>query len=57
MRSVDAALQQIGKLKGRARDRVLRYTADEVADRLQPAAIIQESAPERNAHGPDDDVR
>jgi hypothetical protein len=38
MRAVDLALQQAGNLKGRARDRVLRYAAEEAAGRLAAEA-------------------
>jgi hypothetical protein len=38
MRAIDLALQKTDELSGRTRERVLRYAADQVADRL-PAEV------------------
>lgn len=38
MRAIDLALQRTDELSGRTRERVLRYAADQVADRLAEQA-------------------
>ena len=51
MRSIDVALQGVAKLPPKVRGRVLRYVADQVADRLDENLGEAQSATGGNSSG------